>query len=318
MNVYAGPGESYEVLGEVRRRDELPILGRSEDEKWWQVDYLGWIGWLAAHSVTASVDLQALSVAGAPPIPVNHVPSIEEIQIVSTTIETWSTVSLACQASDPDDDELAFYWETTGGSVSGEGASVTYYAPGSPGSQTITATVKDGHGGEAEHSILIQVVPAQPPPGMFEPVGVFGQVWREGQLRRTLGWAIGAEGETYGAQQSFEHGIMFWRDDIDDTYVLTDDRQWQVHVGFWYEGLDEYACPGVAPCNTPPTPKRGFGEVWCNQLGGPNAAIGWATTDEEGYDAHWQTFEHGLMWQGKDGQVYILYEAGTWQVYPSP
>jgi uncharacterized protein with LGFP repeats len=153
---------------------------------------------------------------------------------------------------------------------------------------------------------------------MSEPVGVFGQVWREGQLRQTLGWAKGRENTVYAAQQFFERGVMFWRQDNLDIYVLLHDGNWEERKDNWGGAPDEYSCPDIAPRDTPPTPKRGFGDLWCNQLGGPNAAIGWATTAEEGYDARWQIFEHGLMWQGKDGQVYILYEAGTWQVYPSP
>jgi serine/threonine protein kinase len=318
LNVYAGPGEGYEVLGQVRRGDKLSILGRSEDGEWWQVNYLGWKGWIVAQSATASLELQALPVAEAPPIPVNRRPNVQGIEVVSTIIETWDTITLTCQAADPDGDELAFYWETTGGSISGEGSSVSYYAPGSLGSQTITVTVRDGHGGEAEHSILVQVLPAHPPSDMSEPVGVFRQIWRESQLLGTLGWATSGENVTLAAQQVFEKGIMFWRDDNDDIYVLVHDSSWTVHQDDWSEAADEYSCPDVSPRNTPPTPKRGFGSVWCKQLGGPNAAIGWAATAEEGYDALWQSFEHGLMWQGKDGQAYVLLDAGTWHAYSSP
>lgn len=318
LNVYAGPGEGYEKLGQVHRGDRLLILGRSEDSAWCQVDYLGWPGWIAAQSVSANVNIQALSVVEAPPAPVNRVPSIQEIQMVSTTIEAWDAMALTCQASDPDGDPLTYNWAVTGGSITGEGVSITYYAPGSPGSQTITVTVRDGHGGEVEHSIVVQIVPAHPPPGMFEPANVFGQVWREHQLLRTLGWATAEESTTLAAEQFFEQGIMFWRQDSDQIYGLTQDGHWQVYEGIWKEGMDEYSCPDVAPSNTPPTPKRGFGEVWCLQMGGPNATIGWATTAEEGYDARWQAFEHGLMWQGKDGQIYALHEDSSWQAYPSP
>jgi hypothetical protein len=102
-------------------------------------------------------------------------------------------VTLICQASDPDDDVLTYDWAASGGSITGEGASVTCHAPDTPGDQTIKVIVQDEHGGEVEGSILVQVISAQPPSGMSEPSGVFGQIWREHQLRRTLGWATAGE-----------------------------------------------------------------------------------------------------------------------------
>jgi uncharacterized protein YraI len=89
LTVYAGPGEGYRALGQVHEGDRLLISGCSEDRAWWQVDYLGRPGWIAAQSTTASVNCQALPVIEAPPLPVNRVPSIQEIQMASTTIETW-------------------------------------------------------------------------------------------------------------------------------------------------------------------------------------------------------------------------------------
>lgn len=185
-----------------------------------------------------------------------------------------------------------------------------------------------------EHGVILEIGPSiysfyvddmtwkkhqlHPPPGKFSPINAFGQVWYEGQLRQVLGWAIAGEGLTFAAEQFFEQGVMFWRKDTDQIYGLIQDGSWRVYEGTWKEGMDEYSCPEVAECNTPPTPKRGFGEIWCLHMGGPNAAIGWAKTEEEGYDALWQAFEHGLIWQGRDGKVYVLYETGTWQMYPLP
>ncbi len=312
VNVYDGPGEGYGVLGQVHQGYRLRVLGCSKDRAWYQTDHLGWLGWIAVQATTANINCQNLPKVEEPPMPINHPPSIQEIQAASTSIEMWDSMRLTCWASDPNQDVLTYDWEASDGSIGGVGDSVIYYAPGSPGSQTIIVTVRDGHGGEAEHSILIQVVSAHPPPGMSEPVGAFGQAWREGQLHRTLGWAVGEEDEIYGAQQDFQHGTMFWRSDTDQIYALTDDGQWQDYVGTWQEGMDEYSCPGAGPY-TPPTPKRGFGEIWCHQLGGLNAAIGLAETAEEGYYAYWQVFEHGFMWMGNDGKVYVFYEDKTWE-----
>ncbi len=70
MNVRSGPGTGYAVLSQVQAGDELDILGRSQDSKWWQVTLPnGGEGWLAASLVTASGPTDGVQVAQnvAPP-----------------------------------------------------------------------------------------------------------------------------------------------------------------------------------------------------------------------------------------------------------
>jgi hypothetical protein len=69
--VYAGPGENYELWGEVRRGDQLPLYGRSADGRWWQIDYLGRKGWIRTQAVGANVESDAL-----PVVPTPHVPTV--------------------------------------------------------------------------------------------------------------------------------------------------------------------------------------------------------------------------------------------------
>jgi len=72
MNVRGGPGTAYAVLGQVQAGDELDILARSQDSKWWQVTLPdGSEGWLAASLVTASAtdDVQIAQNVAAPPTP---------------------------------------------------------------------------------------------------------------------------------------------------------------------------------------------------------------------------------------------------------
>lgn len=66
-------------------------------------------------------------------------------------------------AFDPDGDEITYQWLAPMGIISGEGARVTWKAPLIPGAYTITATVTDGGGGEAEMTITLNVVPNNPP-----------------------------------------------------------------------------------------------------------------------------------------------------------
>lgn len=70
LSVYAGPGEVYDVWGEVRRGDQLLLRGCSKDGMWWQVDYLGRKGWIRAQPVGANVEPTVLRTAEAPPTPI--------------------------------------------------------------------------------------------------------------------------------------------------------------------------------------------------------------------------------------------------------
>jgi serine/threonine protein kinase len=317
LDVHRGPGESYRILGQVNQGDKLAILGRSPSGTWWQVDYLGWSGWVLVTAASASASAHSVPTVPVPPTSVNRSPVIQTVRLEPPTIEAWGTVSMTCQASDEDGDMLAYSWQASGGTIIGEGKAVVYNAPTVEGDLAITATVQDKYGGRATHLVRTKVVAPEPPRGGSEPIGLFGQIWQaHPDVRRKIGWAMGKEEVTFGAQQNFQKGLMFWRDDTDEIYGLTQDGGWQVYSGKWQEGMDEYTCPDVAESKTPPTPRRGFGEIWCKQMGGPNAAIGWATTDEQGYYPHWQRFERGLMWGGHDGQIYVFYKEGTWKSFP--
>jgi serine/threonine-protein kinase len=63
--VYTGPGEHCDVLGEIRRGDQLPVLGKLEDGTWLQVDYLGREGWVRAQS-DPNIDIALLPIVQAP------------------------------------------------------------------------------------------------------------------------------------------------------------------------------------------------------------------------------------------------------------
>jgi serine/threonine-protein kinase len=68
LTVRAGPGENYQVLGEARRGYQLPLRGCSEDGTWWQVDYLGWVGWIPAQAGEASIAPDDLYIVPTPPV----------------------------------------------------------------------------------------------------------------------------------------------------------------------------------------------------------------------------------------------------------
>jgi uncharacterized protein with LGFP repeats len=126
------------------------------------------------------------------------------------------------------------------------------------------------------------------------------------------------------AEQPFERGLMIWESDSRQIYVLLDDGTWQALADTWIEGVDPAYDSNLPP--PPVQPQRGFGKVWREQLGGPEAAIGWALANERAVDGWRQQFDGGmLVWTDAEqeeasgpGTAYVLYGDGTWEAMAVP
>ena len=105
---------------------------------------------------------------------------------------------------------------------------------------------------------------------------------------------------------------MFWREDVRHVYVLQQDATWVAYEDTWSEGQPDRD-PALVPPDGLYQPVRGFGKVWRERLGGPQARIGWATAPEHGVITLIQPFVHGLVIRGEDDLLYILYGDGTWE-----
>lgn len=80
LNVRGGPGLTYNVIGTVRRGDSLPLIGRSADSAWLQVQvsspyptFVVPTGWVAARYVSSSVPVSELPVTDGSGPPVGDV-----------------------------------------------------------------------------------------------------------------------------------------------------------------------------------------------------------------------------------------------------
>jgi serine/threonine-protein kinase len=140
-------------------------------------------------------------------------------------------------------------------------------------------------------------------------VGTFANVWRRHQSQ--LGCARSNVYSTWTAREYFEGGQMLWREDTDNIWVLYQNGTWQAHSNTWREGDPTYSCPQSAPSQSPPTPIRGFGKVWCTQ---PDirSRLGDATNVERGFDSLVQDFELGSLIRTDEGTTYILYVNRRW------
>lgn len=88
---------------------------------------------------------------------INQPPIITSLTAEPQAVKKATTSTIECTAQDPDGDELSYTWSANGGSISGEGATVTWVAPNNTGSYIITITVTDGRGGQAIQDIDMEV-----------------------------------------------------------------------------------------------------------------------------------------------------------------
>jgi serine/threonine-protein kinase len=155
-------------------------------------------------------------------------------------------------------------------------------------------------------------------PCAFPPQGVFAALWQS--YRDRLGCPLYTDPKLIqDAEQPFDNGHMFWRQDNDYAYVVYEDGaskgSYEAFTGLWFEGDPEYSCAASPPAGKV-QPKRGFGAVWCN-LGAESAAIGWGLKEEAGFgpgygDPLVQQFDRGFIFRDSDGTTrglaYIFFQ----------
>jgi hypothetical protein len=93
----------------------------------------------------------------------NRPPTIASLVADADWTTPSGSISVTCDASDPDGDELSYEWSTTGGDISGTGAVVNWAAPQEVGIYHITVVAKDGHGREGTRSVILSVATGTPP-----------------------------------------------------------------------------------------------------------------------------------------------------------
>jgi len=174
--------------------------------------------------------------------------------------------------------------------------------------QTPTATPTPLHTATPTHTATPVPTPtsaATPTPTPCPPVtGPFAAIWAE--MGPRLGCATSSVAEISVAEQAFERGHMYWREDNRRIYVFYNTGRWQVYDDTWVEGQPEYACGGPP---SPPTPKRGFGKVWCTRAG-VREGLGGAKEAEHLTGAEVQSFTNGLI-LGTGWRSWVLSSDGS-------
>ncbi|MDD5590686.1 MAG: Ig-like domain-containing protein [Dehalococcoidales bacterium] len=94
----------------------------------------------------------------------NELPVIEDLIAAVHSVRSGEEIAIECIASDPDGDELSYQWIPNGGTISGDGSSVIWTAPDSPGNYSVTVDVSDGRDAvSASEPLELEVLPNQPP-----------------------------------------------------------------------------------------------------------------------------------------------------------
>ena len=92
---------------------------------------------------------------------------------------------------------------------------------------------------------------------------------------------------------------------------------WQEFPDTYVDGEPEYVCPDAnTPSTNPPTPRRGFGKVWCTQPG-VRSKLGRSLGDEMGNDRTVQDFQGGsmaLISEYSDAPLALYRDTGHWQL----
>jgi uncharacterized protein YgiM (DUF1202 family) len=64
VNVRSGPGVNFDILGRMRARQSAPIIGRSADGAWWQIEFGGQPAWISARYVRATGNAGSVPTTG--------------------------------------------------------------------------------------------------------------------------------------------------------------------------------------------------------------------------------------------------------------
>jgi hypothetical protein len=87
----------------------------------------------------------------------NSPPMIESIDVSRTIVKTGGETDIYVKASDPDGDDLTFDYLASAGQIVGDGNSVTFEAPQTPGIVTIDVVVRDTFGAKDQGQVMITV-----------------------------------------------------------------------------------------------------------------------------------------------------------------
>jgi hypothetical protein len=88
----------------------------------------------------------------------NHPPRIKSLSPDSSRVLVRTAVNFYCTAADRENDALAYAWSSSRGTIAGSGPVVSWTAPDTAGTFTVSCAVDDGRGGKVSATDTVQVV----------------------------------------------------------------------------------------------------------------------------------------------------------------
>ena len=134
---------------------------------------------------------EPIAQADGPFISLNHDPVISNLTANPSSVDINQSSTISCTASDEDvGDTLTYTWTKNGGTISGSGSSITWTAPSTAGTYTITCTVFDGNGGEDSESVNIEVFELDDETKITNTINGFWQAINDRDWDESKGYCI--------------------------------------------------------------------------------------------------------------------------------
>ena len=87
-----------------------------------------------------------------------YAPRIQALAVTKPAVEFGDTTTVFSKTFDQDSNDFTWNWSTTGGTITGTGATVHWQAPTTPGNYTITLIVADNSGNQDTATVVVQAV----------------------------------------------------------------------------------------------------------------------------------------------------------------
>lgn len=160
--------------------------------------------------------------------------------------------------------------------------------------------------------VPVKGTPTPTPPCNVMPVNGFGKIWSEHpEVRNRVGCPTESETAIQAAaQERFQGGYMFWRQDTKMIYVFLAGGPNDT-VGTWLEFPDTWQDGDPEPTQTPAPqglylPVRGFGKIWRdNNL---QLTMGYAVEPEQAITGAWQGYQHGYALWTADKVIRFMFK----------
>jgi len=146
-------------------------------------------------------------------ITLNSPPIITSLTASATDMNTSAPVTITATAYDPEGDAFTYHWDGGGGTITGSGASVTFFAPRT-GEYTVCLTLTDARGATSDPSCVTITVRNMPPeinsvtvsdtaPQVGQTVTATCDAWDPDRDALAYGWSDGAGWTDTGAQVQY-------------------------------------------------------------------------------------------------------------------